>query len=302
MKPGPQWKHTIYLDGPIENVAVEEADAVELLPDGRHRLSFFGKIPEKLTITAQTVLLCLVPAVAHGIAFTPVLDSSQVSVSGGGSYRTELGAVISQAYTLSDPGAINGTAVLPIANGSQPSTLAARSEAILSYRLGDNFEAHGTASSRVYAATEELFFLNYQGSAHSSATLDVLFQILAPTGFHFSGILEQDPDRQDFSMFSLSTFGSAEPPLHSYTTSFDLTGILYPGLYQLTALAQANSTGARLNSDSGFAAFHLTANFNQVPDPPIGQAVPEHGQSALLLGLGLVSLLLFPKRHEHSAK
>lgn len=250
------------------------------------------------TLISALLIVGALPALA--VNFT--VNSSSVSISGRGSYRPDGLPSVSTGYQFSSVAAIDGpfiashsgSAVMPIPAGPSPVTTFGQSSASQESSTGiSQISARGYVSSQAFSSSEELYFQNYSATASSDSTFDVLFQLSEPALYHLAGSILKQWWSQGASSLSLSLLGSDPFLTFDLNTfigfrSFDLSGTLDPGIYHLTASAHSDSRGSRTWSESNWASFDFTMNFE--PSAP-ANSVPEEGSTALLLGIGLLAML-----------
>lgn len=249
------------------------------------------------TLTTILFVASAVPALAVSVG----INSSSVSVSGAGSYRPDGLPAVSTGYQLSSVAPIDGpfiashsgSAVMQVPAGPSPVTTFGRSSASQESSTGiSQISAQGYVSSQAFSSSEELYFQNYSATTSANSVFDVLFQLSDPTSYHLSGSLEKQWWSQGVSLLSLSLLGSDPFLTFDLNTligfrGFDLSGTLEPGTYHLIALSRSESRSSRTWSESSWASFDFTMNFNSTE---VTEQVPEEGATWLLMGIGLVAL------------
>lgn len=252
---------------------------------------------KKLTIAL--LIASALPALAVSVG----INSSSVSVSGTGSYRPDGLPVASTGYRFSSVAPIDGpfvashsgSAVMQVPAGPSPVTTFGRSSASQESSTGiSQISAQGYVSSQAFSSSEELYFQNYSAIASASSVFDVLLQFSEPTSYHLVGSLGKQWWSQGVSLLSLSLLGSDPFLAFDLNTfigfrGFDLSGTLEPGTYHLIALAGSESRGSRTWSESSWASFDFTMNFNSTE---LTEQVPEEGATWLLMGMGLIALFI----------
>jgi hypothetical protein len=235
------------------------------------------------------LILTLASVAAHATPIT-VFNSSSVSIGGLGRYQPATGLVstsynASASATMPAPfqAELQGAAVIPVQSGNSQTEFS-RSEASQNSSInGGHIEASGRVYTRSAPATEEIVFLHPYGYASALSIFDVLLHLPETTSFHLTGFAEARAG--DLSTLSLSPLSG--PPLLNFERNgfLDVTGILDPGIYRLTALTQVVSEGNRYDTDFGYADFNFVANF-------VPAAVADTGSTLGLLGLALLTLIL----------
>lgn len=247
------------------------------------------------------------------MTITQQLELSQVSVSGGANYYSDNG-LLTYSYDhhvenpfmapmnldLSD--AISFYYVPPAGYEGYPHdiTVTQSRATQVSDVAGNVLSAQGTATSH----TSVEFSHQEPLSAHSSANavFHLVFALNAETDYHMSGglvignglasivlsMLEGDTlvNLDNSWLYEGSTF-----PRGQYDKSFDLTGVLQPGVYDLTASALASMGSA----GDALATYNLSMELNS-PLAETTEAVPDAGGTGVLFMLAVVMLVLIKTR------
>jgi len=155
--------------------------------------------------------------------------------------------------------------------------------------------ATGSALTATYALTDELIAMSTSSYVTARSTFEILFEVLAPTFYQLAGFLERPMFAAGQSATLLLTsaggphlvdeqFSFADGAHHD----FNLSGLLTPGVYRLTANADTYSYSERFSGMSGFANFDVTMDFT----PAAPASLPDTGATFLLLALGMCGLMV----------